>query len=152
VLVGLDDAPSNRDVLAWAVLFACRLDARLKMLHVLTNRAYSFAASLAAAHAHGDLEREEAELREELYGHCHRWLAHCAAAGGDPARVDIDVDWGAASERILAHARHDGVQLIVLGRHRAAGGLRGLLGGTAMRVLHAARCGVAVIPPPMVSF
>jgi nucleotide-binding universal stress UspA family protein len=121
-----DDATSDR-VLAWANLFARQLDARIA--------------------AHGDPRKEEAELRDELHAEARRWLAHSVAAGADPKRVDCEVLHGAASEQILEVARRQDATLAVLGRHRAAGGWRGLLGGTVMKVLHAAPCAVVVVPP-----
>jgi nucleotide-binding universal stress UspA family protein len=141
-----DDATSDR-VLAWANLFARQLDARIAAVHVISNATYSFIASLAAAHAHGDPRKEEAELRDELHAEARRWLAHSVAAGADPKRVDCEVLHGAASEQILEVARRQDATLAVLGRHRAAGGWRGLLGGTVMKVLHAAPCAVVVVPP-----
>ena len=147
VLAGIDDDPTSRLVLAYAGAFARQLDARLTVLYVLSNATYSFIASLAAAHAHGDREKEDAELREELHGQSRQWLADCVAVGADPARVDIDVDWGAASERILEHAKQESADLIVLGRRRATLVVPGLIGGTAVKVLHGARCGVVIVPP-----
>lgn len=147
VLAAVADDPTAEKVLAWGSLFARQLDSRLAVLHVISNATYSFIASLAAAHAHGDPMKEEKELRDELHAEVRRWLAHSVAAGADPKRVECEVLHGAASERILEFARRHDAALAVLGRHRAAGGWRGLLGGTVMKVLHAAPCAVVVVPP-----
>jgi nucleotide-binding universal stress UspA family protein len=148
VLAAVEDAPVMPRVLEWADGIARQLSARLTVLHALDVAAYSHVMSMAAAHARGDVDSEQAQIRGEMEWQTQRWLRESVASGLDPSRFETLVEHGSAAEVILQTARRERAGVIVMGRHGTMRGVPALLGRTVRRVLHAARCGVLVIPPP----
>lgn len=147
VLAAVTDAVATPRVLEWAQLLASQLPARITLLHVIDEGAYTHMASLAAAHAHGNRDVERAEVKGELRTQATRWLQECSAHEVDATRVDVAVEHGNAAESILQIARREHAAVIVLGRHGAARGVPALLGSTVRNVLHGARCAMLVTPP-----
>lgn len=147
VIVGVDSLPMTAPVLSWAGHAMGALGGRLTILHAIEPAAYSHMASLAAAHAHGDVDAERREIEDARRQETAVWLAESAGAPVDHARTDLVVDVGPAAEAILRHAGAENAALIVLGRHVGMTGLPSRLGRTVRHVLHAARCPVLVVPP-----
>ncbi|HKW49102.1 MAG TPA: universal stress protein [Gemmatimonadaceae bacterium] len=146
VVAGVTDSSALPRVFAFADDLAARLGARLTLVNVIESAAYTHMASVAAAHAHGDDERERAEVEGNLRWQTVHWLWKAAAAGIEPARVDTRVEHGAAAEAILEVARQEKAALIVLGGHTPVRHLPSVLGRTVRHVLYGARCGVVVVP------
>jgi nucleotide-binding universal stress UspA family protein len=146
VLAALTDSSARKQVIAWAAFVATKLSGRVTVLHALEPAAYSHAASLAAAHAHGDESLERGEIDVMMRQLARHWLEESVASGIDRSIIDLAVEVGDAAEVILSYAAKRGPALIVLGRHEVARGLPVRLGRTVRHVLHASRCGVLIVP------
>jgi len=147
VIAGVDALPMTGPVLSWAGHAMRALGGRLTILHAIEPAAYSHMASLAAAHARGDVDAERREIEDAHRQETAVWLAESAKAPLDHARTDLVVDVGPAAEAILRHAEAENAALIVLGRHVGMTGLPSRLGRTVRHILHEARCPVLVVPP-----
>jgi len=148
VIAGVDSLPMPVPLLSWASQAARALRGRLTIFHAIEPAAYSHMASLAAAHAHGDVEAERREVEDARRQETAIWLRDLAGAPVDHAETDVVVDVGPAAEALLRQAEMKNAALIVLGRHVGRSGLPSRLGRTVRHVLHDARCPVLVIPPP----
>lgn len=147
VIAGMASLPMSASLLSWASYAARELRGRLTILHAIEPAAYSHMASLAAAHAHGDVVAERREIEDARSRETAIWLAESARATLDREQTDMMVDVGPAAEAILRHAGAEDVALIALGRHVGLRGLPARLGRTVRHVLHGARCAVLVVPP-----
>lgn len=147
VVAGVDDSAITPSVLAWTYMLATRLEARVTVLHAMSNQDYSHELSMAAATAASEAEAA-ADVAADMRSETERWLHETALAGFDPASVDAVVTHGSAADCIVDAARNEHAALIVLGRREAVDGFPALLGRTLRHVLHDAPCPVLVVPPP----
>lgn len=147
VIAGMASLPMSASVLTWASYAARELRGRLTILHAIEPAAYSHMASLAAAHAHGDVVAERREIDDARRRETAIWLAESAAAPLDHAQTDMTIDVGPAAEALLQYADAENAALIALGRHVGLSVFPARLGRTVRHVLHGARCAVLVVPP-----
>lgn len=147
VVAGVDESAITPSVLAWTRMLATRFEARVTVLHAMSNQQYSHELSMAAATAASEAEAA-AEVAADMRRETERWLHETALSGFDTAGVDAMVTHGSAAECILDAARREHAALIVLGRREAVNGFPALLGRTLRHVLHDAPCPVLVVPPP----
>jgi nucleotide-binding universal stress UspA family protein len=135
IVVGIDDSPGSRRALAWTAELAAGLSARVVAVHVFEPLAHVGELSpgvdlralreRAAGHVQGELCQP---LRERGIQHEARTLE------GEPAEV------------LLAVARKDQADLIVVGARRM-GLLKTLaLGSTSHKVIHDAGSPVVIVP------
>lgn len=83
----------------------------------------------------GALQREEESARKLI-------AESIVAAGGDPARIGVEVCMGRAADTVVALAAELGSELIVVGTR----GREGVIGSVAERITRSARRPVLVIP------
>jgi nucleotide-binding universal stress UspA family protein len=119
ILLATDFSPSSDEALRVAAQLARQLGARLHIVHVSRN-----------GDPHGAYE-----------------LSRLAAGfASHEIAVTTAHKFGEAAERILAHARDAGVDLIVVGTHGRTGVTRAILGSVAERVTRRAPCPVLTVP------
>lgn len=147
VIAAVTDGALEHAVIRWGSVTAGHLGGRLTVVHAIEPAAYSHMASLVAARSQGGEVIERLELNALLEEGAMHWRAEAERCGADASRIDPVVEEGFASDVILRCAAKERAALIVLGRHegRPLGFAR--LGRTVRHVLHAARCGVVVLPP-----
>jgi nucleotide-binding universal stress UspA family protein len=129
ILVPTDFSDPAAAALRLAASFAKEFDARLYLLHVVPEPyAYPWGTELSALPLNDILAQSEDAARQHLQV--------IAAETGIPAnRLDVQVLVGTPVDQVLAHAKEQQIDLIVLGTHGR--GLVGhlLLGSVAERVV-----------------
>ena len=135
VLVPLDFSASADRVLAYAMEFAKKLQARLTLLHVI-DLPKLVDMSLTPYRAH-----LQAASRQALETCLKR--VHGAGVAGDMVLVN-----GVPFQEIIETAKTTGADLIVMGTHGRTGLHHVLLGSVAEKVVRLASCPVLVTRPP----
>ena len=137
VLAAVDLGPTGETVARRALELARDHGARLTLLHVTANLieepAYEFMSTLPV----------DVDIQKEVVAQAERTLADLGRRlGDDQIRRLVEVD--TPKHGILAAARREEADLIVLGNH-GVHGLELLLGSTANGVLHHAPCDILAI-------
>lgn len=132
VVVGIDGAPGNADVLAFAFDFASRHG---RPVHAL----YCFSPDLIAS--------SPWRTRQPFAEQADRWLAE-VLAGWQERYPDVQVRREVIREHPVPAlvSAADGQQLLVVGASSAHNRIGSLLGSVTQSVLHHAACSVAVVP------
>lgn len=128
VLVATDFSGSSGDAIAHASSVAMESGGRLHLLHVLPPR-----------------DRTPGELSDERRRALEKLASLITADVELALKTTKEVRVGHAAESIVAYARDQGIDLIVVGTHGRTGLRRLALGSVAERVLREAACPVAVI-------
>lgn len=131
---------------ASAVAFRLAIDlakagrARLVLIHVLSEPAMAFAADIPVPPAvYNELEvAARADARKRL----DRLLARARQSG---VRATTQIIHGPAYARIVATARRERADVIVMGTHGRTGLARAFLGSVAGRVIATASCPVLTV-------
>lgn len=147
VLVAMDEEGLTAALQQWTAFLAQRLDAAVTGLHVVSETVLGRLVSLAAI-VSGTPEPEIPSLGVGALEDANVWMRELVANGLDRTRTRGEVAYGDPAHEILAAAERLSAHLIVLGRHRAGGVRRTLLGSVADRVLRAAPCSVLVVGEP----
>jgi nucleotide-binding universal stress UspA family protein len=147
ILVPVNDDGIAPHVLAWSRYLAEQFDGDITLLHVWSNAAYSYVASMsyATTRTEGDARKE---IEKELTGEAARWLEETARTGIHRDRVDATVAYGNAGDVAIETATSIHADLIVIGRQGSGLVLPAILGGTVETILHGARCPVLVVTSP----
>jgi len=111
----------------------------LKELHEAAERSFQEAESAGNRPSHHPTWPPNVQVFEHM-GHMILNKARQRAQGRGATSVEDVLDWGEAGERILHHAKHPAVDMIVMGS-RGASPLQGLfLGSVSHKVFHLAPC------------
>ena len=135
VLVAVDFAPDNGEVIDRAVEIAHHYQARLTLLHVVEYTESAYSGELVVP---GD-----ASMDKELLDHAQQRMRQIREQVG-MTNADTRVEMGTPKHEIVRIAEEDKVDLIVTGSH-GRHGLQLLLGSTANGVLHLAKCDVLAV-------
>ena len=137
ILVPTDFAPASDAALACARNLAEKYDARLSMLHVLTNPEAT-GVWTPEVYVPASLEARERLAREA------RDRVESALTAEERTRTDVTIQIriGSVATDILEFAREQHVDLIVMGTHGRRGLSHLLLGSVAEQVLRSAPCPV----------
>jgi len=137
ILVPTDFSAASDAALAWARDLAHQYEARVLLLHVVTDPRAS-GMWTPEVYVPATAETQQRLLREA------RERLERALPTDERSRfaVTIDARLGDAAENILETAREHNVDLIVMGTHRRHGFMHVVLGSTAERVLRDATCPV----------
>lgn len=144
VLAPVDGSEITSRVLEYARDVSGSSSAELTLLHVLSNAAYSHIASMAAVTTR-DAAAAAAKIDEVMRDEATRWLGSLQGSGARQPRPSARVVFGKAGEEILAVARAEASDLIVIGRSGTGVVRETLLGSTVRTVLHDAPCPVLVV-------
>ena len=136
LLVPTDFSPYAERALDYAIALASALRARVTLLHVI-SALYWATGDLPGALSAAVLEELEAVARQSL----KQALQRVRDAGLDGEAMVVH---GSPFECIVAAARDQGIDLIVMGSHGRTGLRHVLLGSVAERVVRLAPCPVLV--------
>jgi nucleotide-binding universal stress UspA family protein len=139
ILVATDLSAPARGVFAYGAALARALTARLTALHVVPvyipyNDGSGFAAPIAVGPF---VKRQHQEALRDL----------ATPPGSDLPLADAVVLEGDPAEEILAYARENAVDLMILGTHARHSLERFFVGSVTERVTRAATCPTLVVPP-----
>lgn len=139
LLCPTDLSPASGHAAELAVVLAGYYKAAITALHVVSP---ILAAPGFAAPIHGELieEREMDGLRRAV-------ATQFGAPGGDAIRLDVSIEIGQPTSRILERAVSLAADLIVMGTHGASGFEHLVLGSVTEKVLRKASCPVLTVPP-----
>ncbi len=134
ILVAVDTSDEAKQVLNAAVELARCFDAELSLIHVVepvvTENSYDLITSMPV------------EMDEILLKHAGEFLD--SLKKDFSLDVESRVELGPVKSQILARAKENAIDLIVVGSH-GRHGLALLLGSTANALLHGAPCDVHVV-------
>lgn len=134
ILVAVDVSTEAEQVLEAALDLATINDAQVSVLHVAQNIAAAYGQWITYIPP-----VNTSEVRDQVYAN----VAERVAKVGIDAS-SIDVEFGLPVDTIVAKAKHNRDDLIVIGSH-GRHGVRLLLGSTANGVLHHADCDVFAV-------
>lgn len=142
ILVGVDGSEAAERAVSLATRMAKGLGGTLKIIHVISP------ANLAVEELQDYALREHVPLSDVLNAFAEEKLttARKLAEALGISSVETETPFGDIAETIIESARHDSVDLIVLGK-RGRGRISGLLlGSTSQKVMTLAPCAVTVVP------
>ncbi len=152
LLIPLDGSDSANVALDVGADIAAKYDATLKIIHVgLRQPTGHMDLYKAAERSFGEAEREGGWTSDhknwprhlqvlDHMGHMILKEGEGRAMSRGASAIETDIDWGSESERILHHAKHPPVDMIVMGS-RGASPLEGyFLGSVSHKVFHLAPC------------
>lgn len=137
ILCPTDFSPTAGRAVDYAIDLARTFGAELILLHVIPDMNYplrSFGMASALPH-----------LREELHQRANDALQEAKAKAGAGVSARTMLADGDAHAQIVACARQNGADLIVIGTHGHTGLKHALLGSTAERVVRTAECAVMTV-------
>ncbi|HEY7495175.1 MAG TPA: universal stress protein [Candidatus Tectomicrobia bacterium] len=135
-LVPIDFSIYSDQALAYAMMLATHLQARLTLLHVI-HESSLYLADMGSGLPYAYLQELEAEAQRGLEEHLKR--VHDAGLQGDMMTVR-----GVPFQRIIDTAHDQHVDLIVMGTHGRTGLPHALMGSVAEKVVRLAPCPVLV--------
>jgi nucleotide-binding universal stress UspA family protein len=138
LLVPVDFSDCSLDALEYALLFARRAGASIRLLHVLEPVCYGLDFTLPHA-------TKSERLREQM----NKRLSDLAVAISDSGvTAHVQLRGGLPSDSILDSARTEPADLIVMGTHGRRGLSHALSGSVAEAVLRKATCPVLTVRSP----
>jgi nucleotide-binding universal stress UspA family protein len=135
IIVGVDGSDNARRALQWAMLLARQFDAELVAVHAVGLLAHLGDGPAVPSHAH---------LEELCTAFEMKWCA--PLSGSEIAHRQLLLD-GAPVPVLLAAAKQEDANLIVVGSRGLGGFPELLLGSTSHHVAERAHCPVLVVPP-----
>jgi len=148
ILVAVDDSDLSAESLRWAARIGERSGAHVTALHVTPAGVMSHALAAAAVVSgvpNPTMPHGEADQPPD------RWIELARASGVPADRVTSEQAFGDAAMEIVAASERLGADLVIMGRRRAGGLRRAVLGSVTEAVLGHATCSVLVIPEPETS-
>ena len=140
ILVPVDFSPHADRALAYATTLAQRFNATLGLVHVVEDP-YATGAWSGEAHI-----SNYGELLEGMIANAERQLATLKqSASAIGLTADMAVMTGRPADAIVAHAKSDGFDLIVMGTHGRTGLAHVVMGSVAEGVTRTAPCPVLVV-------
>ena len=140
ILVPIDFGPTSEVALYYAKRLATRLGARLHLLHVIEDPIASAAWSSELSVV--DFPRRIATMREDAEFRLGIFLT---PAEREKFRAAVEVVAGSAAREIVAYAKTNAIDLIVIGTHGRCGFGRVMLGSVAERTIRTAPCPVLTV-------
>lgn len=138
ILATTDFSPEALPAVEQAADLARRLSSELVLLYVVEDHLPPILIGVSEAERRDILEEHRARALQKLVGYAEEHLE------GFPAETAAVI--GTASREILRYAEEHGHDLIVMASHGYGPLRQVLLGSTAERVLHHARCPVMIVP------
>jgi len=139
ILYPSDFSPASGAAFTKALALARDAKAQLTIVHILNPTVVLPIDGYVAPRVYDDIQRSaEAYARKKLAG----LLARARKAG---VRAKTALVEGVAAERIVAAARRNRADLIVIGTHGRTGLARLMLGSVASRVVATAACPVLTV-------
>ena len=135
ILCGVDPSEPSREALRLAVELAAQLGAAVDVVQAVSHPEVSL---LGASPQEGERVHEEHKRRAE-----EQLRQRVVGSGLSPSAAQVQ--WGHAADVLLARARDEDVDLVVLGPGRGGALKRLVLGSTAGRVLYEAPTSVLLI-------
>jgi nucleotide-binding universal stress UspA family protein len=140
ILVPLDFSPEANLALGYTIPLAQTFHARLTLLHVMVHSMPPSAAAAAVALPYSYLQDIEEQVQQMMDASRQR----VRDAG---LEADVVIVHGVPFQHIVDVARHQHVDLIVMGSHGLTGLERVLMGGVAEKVVRLAPCPVLITRP-----
>ncbi len=136
----IDFSDASRAAMEVAVDLARRMGARLTLLHAYPVPGYTFPDGSVVASP-----RMLQEMAEQATRHLAEWQKQAQELGAPT--VDIHTAVGEPATEIVAWAKEQKQDLLVLGTHGRTGIEHALMGSVAERVVRRARCPVLTVHP-----
>jgi nucleotide-binding universal stress UspA family protein len=140
ILCPTDFSEASDHAIDLAVVLAEAYGARIAAIHVAGAAVVPLEFGLPSGGAPGDLEIDALRAKTEA-------RLSAASRVGVGVGVDVFVETGSATDRILGRAGALPADMIVMGTHGSSGFKRLVLGSVTERVLRQARCPVLTVPP-----
>lgn len=141
ILMPTDFSPPSENAMRYAVLFAKEYDAEVIVLHVISK-------SLHLSRTKSELSEEEIEnIYVEMSEAVQKALVQFIDKFSDGFRVRTLIKRGIPTVEIVAAAKTEDVDLIVMGTHGQTGIRHSLIGSVAERVVRNAHCPVFTVKP-----
>jgi len=137
----IDFSDASRAALEVAADLARRGGAELVLLHSYPVPGYTFPDGSVVASP-----KMMQELAEQAQRHLEEWRASAAKIAGE-GRVAVEKVVGEPAAEIVAFAKANRVDLLVLGTHGRSGLEHALMGSIAERVVRKAHCPVLTVRP-----
>ena len=141
VLVAVDFSPHSDLALQRGLELARRYNANLSLVHAVEYTTY-----LSSEYDSVVLPDNFMEIDQSIFDHSTSQLDQIAKNLNYP-NTQHEVLWGRPQSTVLSYAAAQNVDLIVVGSH-GRHGLARLLGSTATRIVHNAKCDVIVVRLP----
>jgi nucleotide-binding universal stress UspA family protein len=136
----IDFSDASRAAMEVAADLARRFGADLVLLHAYPVPGYTFPDGSVVASP-----KMLQDLADGAERHLEEWRREAERLGG--ARVSAAKSAGEPAKEIVAFAREEGVDLLVLGTHGRSGIEHALMGSITERVLRKAHCPVLTVRP-----
>jgi nucleotide-binding universal stress UspA family protein len=137
----IDFSDASRAAMEVAADLARRTGAELTLLHAYPLPGYTFPDGSVVASP-----KMLQDLAEGAERHLEQWRADAVAAGAPAVRIAKSA--GEPAAEIVAFARDERIDLLVLGTHGRTGLEHALMGSIAERVVRKAHCPVLTVRPP----
>jgi nucleotide-binding universal stress UspA family protein len=137
----VDFSDASRAAMEVAADLARRFGAELVLFHAYPVPGYTFPDGSVVASP-----KMLQDLADGAERHLDAWRRDAEAGGA--GRVQTAKVAGEPAAEIVAYAREQGVDLLVLGTHGRTGLEHALMGSIAERVVRRARCPVLTVRPP----
>lgn len=135
-----DFSPTSSRAVDYAAAMADSFGARLLLLHVIPEMTYplrSFGMSSSFPHLKEELHKRAMESLEERLAKLREKLPNIDA--------QLELRDGEAHEIVLAFAKSENADMIVMGTHGHTGLKHALLGSTAEKIVRLAECPVLTV-------
>lgn len=139
ILCAVDFSELSRIAMLHAAERARAAGAELTLVHVIPKTHASMISSDVLSPTAGEVTEQRLE---EMDTRMAPWVDEAAQVCGAPVRSRILA--GDAAEKLIAFAREDGSDLVVIGTHGRTGVARAFLGSVAEKVVREAPCSVLV--------
>lgn len=136
----IDFSEASRAAMEVAVDLARRFGAQLTLLHAYPVPGYTFPDGSVVSSP-----RMLQELADQATRHLSDWQANARELGAPTVNIHTAV--GEPAAEIVAWAKEQSVDLLVLGTHGRTGLEHALMGSVAERVVRRARCPVLTVHP-----
>jgi len=141
ILCPIDFSDASRAALETACELARRFDAKLALFHAYPVPGYTFPDGSFVAST-----KMLEELADQAKRHLDEWKGLAEATGVKGVETATAV--GEPAHEIVAFAREQQSDLLVLGTHGRSGLSHALMGSVAERVVRKAPCPVLTVRPP----
>jgi nucleotide-binding universal stress UspA family protein len=141
ILCPIDFSDASRAAMETAADLAKRQGGRLTLFHAYPVPGYTFPDGSFVASS-----KMLEELAEAARNHLEEWRRIATSLG--LAEVQAVTAVGEPAAEIVAHARDNAIDLVVVGTHGRTGLTHAIMGSVAERVVRKAPCPVLTVRPP----
>ena len=140
ILVPTDFSGLSCEAFSWATLLAQQFNAKILIVHVISERAAVDMTSQPGNPWENVLEREDGAMVENFQS--------CLLSDIKPnVKPQTLVEVGPAAEKLIEDAKEKDVDMIVMATHGRTGLSHALMGSVAEKVLRQAPCPVLTVRP-----